>query len=58
MLWSAAMLLDHLNEPAAASDLLAAVEAVTAEGKVLTPDLGGTASTRALTDRVLAELKA
>jgi len=56
-LWSASMLLDHLGAPGAAADLLGAIEAATGEGRVLTPDLGGDATTQAFTDRVLAELK-
>lgn len=56
MIWSVVMMLDHLGEPAAAGDLMGALEAVTGEGRVLTRDLGGDASTREFTDRVLAEL--
>jgi tartrate dehydrogenase/decarboxylase/D-malate dehydrogenase len=52
--WSTAMLLDHLGETAAAARLMHAVETVTGRGEVLTPDLGGTATTdevtRAVTD--------
>jgi tartrate dehydrogenase/decarboxylase/D-malate dehydrogenase len=46
--WTGAMMLDHLGEGAAAARLMAAVERVTAAG-VFTPDLGGTADTRAVT---------
>jgi tartrate dehydrogenase/decarboxylase/D-malate dehydrogenase len=42
--WSAAMMLDHLGEAPAASQLMAAIEAVARDG-VLTPDLGGKATT-------------
>ncbi len=35
---------------------MAAIEAVTGEGKVLTRDLGGTAGTREFTDAVLNRL--
>ena len=41
----AAMLLDHLGEPKAAARIMAAVEAVSARGTGLSPDLGGTATT-------------
>ncbi len=58
ILWTAAMMLDHLGEATAAADLLGALEAVTAEGEVLPPDLGGHTGTARFTDRVLAELKA
>ena len=44
-IWSASMMLDHLGHGDAGKLLLDAIEAVTAEGKVLTPDVGGTATT-------------
>ena len=47
-IWSAAMMLDHLGEPDAARAIEDAIAAVTANGAVLTPDLGGTASTTEL----------
>jgi len=50
---SAAMMLEHLEQPAAARDVEQAVAAVLAEGKVRTPDLGGTNSTQEVTDAVL-----
>ena len=45
-IWSAVMMLDHLGYPKAAAGVMAAIEAVVAEGKALTPDLGGRASTK------------
>jgi tartrate dehydrogenase/decarboxylase/D-malate dehydrogenase len=54
--WTAAMLLDHLGEPAAGQRLMVAVEAVTGRGTVLTPDLGGTATTAEVTDAVISAL--
>jgi tartrate dehydrogenase/decarboxylase/D-malate dehydrogenase len=54
--WTASMMLEHLGEPAAAQRLMRAVEAVTARGDVLTPDLGGTATTVQVTDAVIAAL--
>jgi tartrate dehydrogenase/decarboxylase/D-malate dehydrogenase len=54
-MWAAAMMLDHLGEPAAASALMAAFEAALASG-VRTGDLGGSASTAEFTDAVLAEI--
>jgi isocitrate dehydrogenase (NAD+) len=56
MMLSAVMMLDHLGETAAAERLQKAVERVYAEGKGLTPDVGGTASTSQLTDAVIAAL--
>ena len=55
-LWSAQMMLDFLGEGKAAEALFGAIEAVCAEGKSLTPDLGGRATTREVTDAVLAKL--
>jgi len=54
--WSASMLLEHLGEAPAARRLMRAIEAVTARGEVLTPDLGGQATTRQVTDAVIAAL--
>jgi tartrate dehydrogenase/decarboxylase/D-malate dehydrogenase len=53
--WTASMMLEHLGEAAAAARLMKAVEAVTAQ-KVFTPDLGGRARTRDVTEAVLAAL--
>ncbi len=52
--WTVSMMLDHLDETAAARIVLDAIEVVTAEGEVLPADLGGRASTRDVTDAVLA----
>jgi tartrate dehydrogenase/decarboxylase/D-malate dehydrogenase len=45
------MMLEHLGETRAAARLMKAVESVTASG-VQTPDLGGKATTRSVTDAV------
>jgi tartrate dehydrogenase/decarboxylase/D-malate dehydrogenase len=47
-IWSVAMLLDHLGEPAAAAAVVTAIEAVLTgpdRDQVVTPDLGGTGTT-------------
>ncbi len=44
-IWAGAMMLDHLGHTDAAALLMDAIEGVTQEGRVLTPDLGGTATT-------------
>jgi tartrate dehydrogenase/decarboxylase/D-malate dehydrogenase len=54
--WTGAMLLEHLGEADAARRLMRAVEAVTARGEVLTPDLGGRATTAQVTDAVIAAI--
>jgi tartrate dehydrogenase/decarboxylase/D-malate dehydrogenase len=43
--WSCVMLLQHLGEPAAATQLMAAIESVTADVRLHTRDLGGSATT-------------
>lgn len=49
--WTAAQMLEHLGEPEAAARLMRAVERVTGAG-ILTPDVGGTATTADVTDAV------
>jgi tartrate dehydrogenase/decarboxylase/D-malate dehydrogenase len=53
---SASMMLEHLEQPAAAREVEQAVAAVLAEGKVRTPDLGGRNSTQEVTDAVLQKM--
>ena len=54
--WTAAQMLDHLGEPAAAARLMRAVEQVCAAG-IMTPDIGGTATTREVTEAVVAAIR-
>ena len=49
--WTASQMLDHLGETEASDRLMRAVEKVCAEG-ILTPDVGGNATTREVTDAV------
>lgn len=56
LLWSASMLLEHIGETAIAEKIRQAVDAVLAEKKALTPDLGGKATTEAYRDAVIAHL--
>lgn len=56
LLLSAAMMLDHLGERDAAERLRGAIARTLAEGKVRTPDLGGTATTREYVDALKAAL--
>lgn len=55
-IWSGAMLLRHVGDGDAADRVERAIEAVCEDGRVLTGDLGGTASTREVGDAVLAAL--
>jgi tartrate dehydrogenase/decarboxylase/D-malate dehydrogenase len=50
--WSAVMMLNHLGEHAAAQKLMEAIEHVTAQGDILSHDLGGTATTKEVTEAV------
>jgi tartrate dehydrogenase/decarboxylase/D-malate dehydrogenase len=52
--WSAVLMLEHLGEHGAASHLMGAIERTLAAGDVLTPDLGGSATTADVTARVCA----
>ena len=53
--WTASMMLEHLGEAKAAARLMRAIESVTAK-EIFTPDLGGTARTRDVTQAVIAAL--
>src|SRR5690606_24439561 len=56
--WAGVMMLEFLGEDEAARGVMAALEAVAAEGRVRTPDLGGTATTdevaQAIAEKVAA----
>jgi tartrate dehydrogenase/decarboxylase/D-malate dehydrogenase len=54
--WTAVMMLGHLGETSAAARLMRSIERVTA-AQVFTPDLGGNATTREVTDAVLRALE-
>lgn len=53
-IWSGAMMLDHLGEPAAAAAILSAIEAATAGGIGTRP---GSHGTEIITDAIVKELK-
>ncbi len=53
--WTASMMLEHLGEAKAAARLMQAIETVTAK-KIFTPDLGGSARTRDVTQAVMHAL--
>ena len=50
--WTASQMLDHLGEAEASARLMRAVEKVTGAG-ITTPDVGGTATTKDVTDAVV-----
>jgi tartrate dehydrogenase/decarboxylase/D-malate dehydrogenase len=51
--WSATLMLEHLGRRPAADRLMRAIEKVTADPSLHTPDLGGGATTRQVTDAVI-----
>src|SRR6201997_1425275 len=55
--WRAAMMLEHLGEKPAGDRLMKAVERVTADKSLHTPDLGGKATTQQVTDAVCEALR-
>ncbi len=55
-IWTGAMMLDHLGQSEAAQAVVGAIEAVTSEGRVLTPDLGGKANTDEVTQAIMEKL--
>jgi len=55
--WSASMMLEHLGETAAARRMMNAVEMVTADRDLHTPDLGGSATTDQITEAVIAAIR-
>ena len=54
--WSTSMMLEHLGEKDAADQLMTAIEKVTAAGDVMPADLGGTATTREMTNAIMRVL--
>jgi tartrate dehydrogenase/decarboxylase/D-malate dehydrogenase len=55
--WSATMMLEHVGEPAAAARLMRAIERVTADRSLHTPDLGGEATTDKVTQAVIEAVR-
>ena len=54
--WTASQMLDHLGEADASAMLMRAVEKVTGAG-IMTPDVGGTATTRDVTEAVVEAIQ-
>ena len=51
-IWAGAMLLDSLGENSAGKAVIHAIEKCLRNGRVLTPDLGGTSSTSGVGDEI------
>jgi len=56
-IWASALMMEHLGEPAAAERTMTALEAVTGEGRVRTPDLGGNSTTAQFAAAVIGKLQ-
>lgn len=57
-IWAGAMMLEHLGQEEAGQLIVRAIEALTREGRVLTPDLGGRATTQEVGEAIRAHLRA
>jgi isocitrate dehydrogenase (NAD+) len=57
LIFSGALMLDHLGEPEAADRVRAAVRGLLADGKKLTRDLGGSAATTELAEAIAAKVQ-
>lgn len=55
-LWSACMMLEHLGKNETAAKIRRAVDEVLADGSVMTPDLGGSATTKEYEAAIIARL--
>ncbi len=55
-IWSGALMMEHLGEPAVGARIMNALRAVTGEGRVRTPDLGGKNTTEEFTAAVVSAL--
>ena len=56
-IWCASMMLEHFGETQAAEAIMEAVQDVLEEGKVVTPDLGGKATTEEVGDCICQKLR-
>ncbi len=55
-IWTGALMMEHLGEPAAAGRVMGALKAVLAKGRVRTPDLGGKNTTEEFASEVISRL--
>lgn len=55
--WSASQMLDFFGYPVWGKKILDAIESVLSDGKVLTPDLGGTSTTSQVSQAVIEKIK-
>ena len=57
MILAAVMMLEHISEAAAAKRIYASLEKVLTRGEVLTPDLGGSGTTKKFADAIIKEIE-
>ena len=55
-IWAGALMLDHLGHRDLHDRILGAIERVVAGGKVRTPDLGGSSTTKEMADAIVSEI--
>jgi tartrate dehydrogenase/decarboxylase / D-malate dehydrogenase len=55
-IWAGALMLDHLGRRDFHDRIVSAIERVVASGKMCTPDLGGTATTKEVADAITREI--
>lgn len=56
-IWAAALMMEHIGEPSAGERMMKALQAVTGEGRVRTPDLGGKNTTEEFAAAVLERIE-
>lgn len=56
-IWSTSLMLEHLGYPEMAKLIVDGIEATLVDGKVRTPDLGGTASTIEFADKIIENIR-
>src|SRR5262245_54912366 len=56
-IWAGALMLDHLGRRDLHDQVVSAIERVVAAGKLRTPDLGGTATTKGVADAIVREIQ-
>jgi tartrate dehydrogenase/decarboxylase / D-malate dehydrogenase len=56
-IWAASLMMHHLGEHQSGTRIFGALQAVTAEGRARTPDLGGRSTTEGFTSAVIAQIE-
>ncbi|MGH9328560.1 MAG: tartrate dehydrogenase [Terriglobia bacterium] len=56
-IWAASMMMEHLGEAETGNRIFSALQAVTREGRIRTPDLGGNSTTEQFTSAVIQKIQ-